>query len=217
MWFFFGFFLFCLAILDKYIINLFKKIPKLIKIVFTVLVCFFIISFIIIESIIISNIKDNHVENADYIIILGAKVDGMIPSLSLRSRINTAFHYLEGNENTKVIVTGGRGKGELISEAEAMVRILTRNGIDSERILVENNSTSTKENLQYSIKYIDSLNDSVVIITSEFHLYRAKKIAQKIGYMNITGITSKSPTILLPTYFMREYFAVVYNKMVGNM
>jgi uncharacterized SAM-binding protein YcdF (DUF218 family) len=216
LWVFLGLFFISFGLFGKIIRNTFKKMPKWIKIPAIIFLCVFFISFLIVSGLIISNIQDNHTVYADYAIVLGAKVDGNIPSLSLRGRITTAIKYLKENDNTKIIVTGGQGNGEYISEAEAIARELKNNNISMDRILVENQSRSTRENLQYSTKFINSFDDNIVIITSEFHLYRAKAIAKKIGYKNIRGIPSKSPGILFLSYFVREYFAIVHNKLTNK-
>jgi uncharacterized SAM-binding protein YcdF (DUF218 family) len=216
VWTFLGLILISFGLLNKKIKNIFEKMPKLIKTPIIFLSSVFFISFLIVSGLIIYNMQDNHAEYTDYVIVLGARVNGNIPSLSLWGRITTAIKYLKENDNTKIIVTGGQGNGEYISEAEAMARVLKNNNINMDRVLVENRSRSTQENLQYSAKFINSFDDNIVIITSEFHLYRAKAIARKIGYKNITGIPSKSPRILFLTYFVREYFAIVHNKLTNK-
>ena len=93
-------------------------------------------------------VKEN--EACDYLIILGAHVNGRVPSDSLERRIRKAEQYLKSHPMTKVIVSGGQGKGEDITEAEAMEIYLWEHGIEKERILKEAASTTTKENLRFS-------------------------------------------------------------------
>ena len=88
----------------------------------------------------------------DYAIILGAKVNGEIPSLSLQYRLDAALDYAKENPHVYLILSGGQGAGEHISEAKAMKRFLVENGIQEERLLIEDMSTSTYENLLYSIE-----------------------------------------------------------------
>ncbi len=83
----------------------------------------------------------------DYAVILGAKVNGEIPSLSLQFRLDAALEYAIQYPHVYLILSGGQGPGEHISESEAMKRFLVKNGIQEERLLIEDLSTSTYENL----------------------------------------------------------------------
>ena len=116
--------------------------------------------------------------------MLGAAVYGENPSITLQHRLEGAARYLEANPRTKAVVSGGQGKGEDISEAECMRRYLVEHGIDPDRILLEDRSTSTKENLAFSKAVIETDGgkvDRVVIVSSAYHLYRATKIAEMAG------------------------------------
>ena len=89
------------------------------------------------------------------LIVLGCKVYGEHASRSLRERLDAALIYLEENPDSRCIVSGGMGEGEKISEAECMYRYLVKKGIDSSRIIKENKSTSTRENLRFSKKIME--------------------------------------------------------------
>lgn len=150
--------------------------------------------------------------DAEYVIVLGAAVYGKKPSTTLHRRLDRAIRYLNGNPRAKAVVSGGQGEGEDISEAECMRRYLLENGIGPDRILTEDQSTSTKENLAFSKKAIKADGgdvSNVVIVSSAYHLYRAKKIAAIIG-MHADGIASSDgyPIYMLGMY-IREAFAVV--------
>ena len=93
-------------------------------------------------------------KNLDYIIVLGAHVDGTRMTLALLERARRALLYLEENPATRAVLSGGKGDGENISEAEAMYRYLTSYGIDGNRLILEEESTSTKENLEFSRRKI---------------------------------------------------------------
>lgn len=88
--------------------------------------------------------------DADYMILLGAKVKGTEPSYSLQYRIDKAAEYLKTHEQTIVIVSGGKGKGEDISEARAMKKGLMKQSIAEQRIIMEDRSTNTDENIEFS-------------------------------------------------------------------
>lgn len=147
-------------------------------------------------------------EKADYLIVLGAGLRGERPSLVLRNRIEAAAKYLAENPDSKVVVSGGQGPDELISEAEAMRRALAGMGIEEERIMMEDQSTSTHENLTLSKVYIPD-GASVVIVTSRFHVYRACHLARESGYTSVSGLGAKNVRWLNPTNYLRECMAVL--------
>jgi uncharacterized SAM-binding protein YcdF (DUF218 family) len=147
---------------------------------------------------------------SDYIIVLGASVKGETMSLTLLRRTQKAFDYLSLHENTVAILSGGQGPGEDISEAEAMRRYLVSKGIHENRLILEDASTSTQENIQFSYKLIeDALTDDtkVTIITSHFHILRSRLVALKQG-KHAQGIGSKTVLYLAPNYYVREFFGV---------
>ena len=112
------------------------------------------------------------------VIVLGAGVNGETPSLTLRTRIDAAAAYLEEHPDVPVILSGGQGPGEAITEAECMRRALVRRGVDESRLYPEERSTSTQENLRYSRAILEELGVDparrVAIVTSDFHLCRAR-------------------------------------------
>ncbi|MDR1306766.1 MAG: YdcF family protein [Treponema sp.] len=202
--------------MKRKISGVYKKIPRIIKLFSAIIITLFLLSFILIEGLIIRDAKNKNIENANYIIILGAGLNGANPSLALLQRLNAAIGYLKKNTNTDVIVSGGKGSRETVTEAEVMSKLLQNNGIEINRIILEDRSTSTYENLLYSGNLID-INKKVVIVSSGFHLFRAKNIAKKIGYKNIGGIAGKTPLLLLPNYYVREYLAVLKETITNNI
>ena len=153
-------------------------------------------------------VKEN--DACDYLIILGAHVNGRVPSDSLERRIRKAEQYLKSHPMTKVIVSGGQGKGEDITEAEAMEIYLWEHGIEKERILKETASTTTRENLRFSKALFTPEIVTVGIVTNNFHLFRALLIGRSEGYENLTGIAAGCNRILFLNYMVREFFAVVW-------
>jgi uncharacterized SAM-binding protein YcdF (DUF218 family) len=194
-----------------------EKLPKFMKIFFKIILASFILSFVIVEGIIIYNMRTASGKEADYIIILGCQVDGSIPSIPLMRRVNVAVKYLKENKNTNVVITGGRGAGENISEAEAMKRILLRNGIEETRIFEEQNAKSTMENLKFSDELYNLKNNNIIIVSSDYHMFRALSIAKKLKYKNVEGLPSKSQLSVLPVYLLREYAAVIYYILLGRI
>ena len=195
-----------------------RKLPRYIKIPCKLAGCIVLLSFLIVEGIIIYNMnaKAADIEN-DYIVILGCQVEGSTPSVRLAQRVNTAVKYLKEHQNVKAVITGGQGPGEDITEAEAMRRILMENGIDEKRILVEDKSTSTMENLKFSDELYHLAGRNVVIVTSDYHIFRSLSIARKLGYKSVSGIAGKSQIPALPVYLLREYVAVVYYMLLGRI
>lgn len=147
-----------------------------------------IIYVILISSIIYFNSNDklpNENISIDYTIILGAQVmeDGN-PSPKLKDRLDTAIRYSKYNDS-KIIVSGGRGIDEPTYESEAMKNYLILNEIDENRIIEENKATSTFENLLYSKNKINNFNESnVLIISNSYHMARVKMLDKRLGYKN---------------------------------
>ena len=143
-------------------------------------------------------------------VVLGCRVYGERASLMLRERLDAAYEYLEKNPEAMCVVSGGQGSGEDISEAECMYRYLVAKGIESMRIYKEDQSTSTEENMKLSLEVIkeNALDEKVVIISNEFHLYRAGRLAKdcNLSYGTVPAHTAKW---LLPTYYVRELYAIL--------
>ena len=155
--------------------------------------------------------------NADYLIVPGAKVYGKEPSDALRSRIDLAWEYLSRNPDTVAILSGGQGSGESISEAECMRRVLISYGLSEDRILLEDRSTTTAENMQFSYGLYGDPEASVGIVTSNFHLYRSIRLAKKCGWTKVYGVPAPFRGILLPHYIAREFLTVTVDTLRGNM
>lgn len=151
------------------------------------------------------------------VIILGCKVRGETPSLMLYHRAMAAYKYLEANPDAVCIASGGQGADELISEAECIRRILTEKGIADERIILEDKSTSTDENIRFSAQKMEEygISGSIAIVTSEYHQLRAKMIAGKYG-LESYSISARTAVYLLPTYWLREWFGVCYQFVFGG-
>ena len=147
-------------------------------------------------------VKEN--DACDYLIILGAHVNGRVPSDSLERRIRKAEQYLKSHPMTKVIVSGGQGKGEDITEAEAMEIYLWEHGIEKERILKETASTTTRENLRFSKALFTPEIVKVGIVTNNFHLHRSCALANRLGYPHVYPISAGCKGSLFLNYMMRE-------------
>ncbi len=183
----------------------------LIKITLFLIILIFI-SFIVLESYIVLEGSKTYNEEVDYLFILGAKLYGDKPSPALLERLKTGLDYLETHRNVRVIVSGGKGNDEFISEAEAMKNHLIQNGVDSSRIVLEGQSTNTFQNIKFSLEKINSIdndkNPKVLIATSKFHMLRAKLIAKRLG-LEAYGLPAKVPPTTIVQSYIREYFALI--------
>lgn len=173
-------------------------------------IAFFIglVSFIVVECLVLTGGRtDADADGADYIIVLGCGVDGETPSLMLQSRIDAACDYLDRNPNTIAILSGKQGPGEDITEAEALRRALSAHGIADERLLLEDKSSDTIENIRFSLGLVPD-GARVAVISNDFHLYRARIIAAHEG-RDIAAVSAPTPRADLSLcYTVREYFSL---------
>ncbi len=143
-----------------------------------------------------------------YVIVLGAGVKGEKPSQILHNRIQAAAAYGKQHSEVRFILSGGQGPDEDISEAEAMRRGMVASGIAEERLILEADSTSTTENLQFSKALLPKDVRRVSIVTSDFHLYRARKEARQLG-LQTDAIPAETPLSGVLRFGMRERVAIV--------
>lgn len=155
--------------------------------------------------------------NLDYLVVLGAglRPDGT-PSESLRLRLDAARDYLDANPETRCIVSGGQGLGETRTESAAMHDYLIQQGVSENRITLESSSATTAENILYSCELLPS-GASVGVVTNDFHLYRALRIAEKNGLAGAHGLAAPSNPLYLPHALLRECAAIVKDTVVGNI
>ncbi len=145
------------------------------------------------------------------VVVLGCRVYGQRASLSMVERLEAAYEYLTENEDAVCILSGGQGPGEDITEAECMYRWLVNKGIDPQRLYKEEESASTRENLAFSKRLIEAegLNPAIAITTSEYHQYRAGRIAKGLD-MEYGAIPGWTAIWLFPTYYVRELYGILY-------
>lgn len=171
-----------------------------------------LVSFACIEILIYQSINSNDHVNVKYAVVLGAGIDGEQPSLTLKRRLDSSITFLNENPEAKLIVSGGFGEGLRISEAEVMKNYLIEHGIDEGRILKEEKSKISDENLKHTrelLRVIDGKQQQdILIITSDYHMFRAKFIANRY-FSNVYGIASATPTTIMINYSIREYLAVL--------
>ena len=189
------------------------------KVAVTVLLVIGIVAFVIIEIPIVKEARTDAPDDCEYVIVLGAGLRGDVPTLSLRNRLDAALEWLEAHPDCVAVVSGGQGPGENMPEGEAMGIWLEARGIEPERIIVEDRSTSTMENLENSFALIREAggepDGNCAVITSEYHLCRAKLMAESLG-VEAWGVAAHTswPSLML-NYFIREAFAVTYYRIFG--
>lgn len=149
-------------------------------------------------------------EKPSAVVILGCQVKGERPSRMLRQRLDAALEYLRSEPDVPVIVSGGKGPDEGISEALCMKNYLVENGISEDRILMEDKSTNTDENLEFSFAILDEkeLSRNIVLVTNNYHQYRAQLIAESHGVEKVWSVSAKTEFRFLPTYWVREWFGI---------
>lgn len=186
------------------------KTPMFIDYIILAVSIIFWIVFIAVEIIVLCAMAVMPKKNLKYIIILGAQIRGKKITGSLKRRLDKGLRYLQENPETICIVSGGKGRGEAISEAEAMFAYLKDCGMDEKRICMEDKSTTTCENLIFSKQFIHDLEkDSVGIVSNNFHIYRSMKMARILGYKKVFALPATVSLVVFPNYMVREFFALI--------
>lgn len=194
-----------------------RKIPPFLIRLFWICFAIGMALLIFVEGLVLSRCNAKGADNADYLIVLGAQWRTTGPSKVLKYRLDRAVRYLRLNPDTKVIVSGGQGFNEPISEAQGMYDYLVAAGVRSERILMEDRSTNTYENLKFCGEMLDKAEDTVVIVTNNFHVFRAEKLAKAGGYKKVSGLAAQSYPPMQVHNLFREFFGVTKDFLMGNL
>lgn len=174
-----------------------------------------ILTFIVIEVRIYLFGKLHDEKQCDYMIVLGAGLHGDQISSALKRRLDQAILYVQQNPNVTIIVSGGQGNNETISEGEAMKRYLLMKEVKEDNIIVERQSTSTYTNFVYTKQLIDNAIKEIMVTTCDFHMYRACRIARKVGFIPFRN-PAQSTKISCVKYYIREYFCVIKNWLMNT-
>ncbi len=162
-----------------------------------------------------SALRNTAAGGPQYAIVLGAKVNGTQPSKSLRYRLEAAYDYAQKYPDVILVLSGGRGPDEEISEGAAMAEYLTARGLPMERLIVEDQSTSTYENLVNSQRLLPSGTSAVTLITSDYHVARAGMLAQKAGW-DWDAVPAQTPQSVKMKTGIRERLALLKTWVVGK-
>lgn len=160
---------------------------------------------------------DNVTYDEDAVIVLGCAVSGDRPTRPLVRRLDAAIKYTEKNPDALIVVSGGKGTEERISEAAVMSEYLIAHGVSGEKIILEDKSTSTSENFKFSKELLDSrfgADYSVAAITNDFHIFRAERLAKPAGIEAAMFHAPTSASAIPPSY-LREILAVFKMWILG--
>ena len=172
------------------------------------------------EAVIIHKSFGDPKEHVEYMVVLGAKVNADGPSVSLWDRICGAYEYLEAHPDVIAVVSGGQGTDEPITEAECMYRELVNLGIDPRRLWIEDEATSTWENMKFTLDLIEEKTgirpEKLGVLSSEYHLFRASLFAKAcdVEFVGIPAKTSRLSQAI--NHFMREVAGVWHYILLGG-
>ena len=174
--------------------------------------------YVIVLSVLMYRALDKEPNNSKVVVVLGCQVKKTRPSLMLKRRLDAAKELLESDGELVCVVSGGKGTGEDISEAQCMKEYLVSCGIDEKRIIEEDRSTTTYENLKFTRDILDErgLGRDIIIATDAFHEYRASLLAKKLGYSSTSACPAFTKFRYLPTYWVREWIGLTHYFIFGN-
>lgn len=220
--------LICLALAGLiscyYLLNMLKKrhfqAAKILRTALNGVVCLGLVIVTVTGCIIVSAARGAEDQHCDYVVVLGCRVYDDGPSLSLQDRIKAAYDYLTAHPNSVAIVTGGQGEDEPMTEAQCLYDYLTAMGIDENRIWLEEEATSTWENLIFSLDLIQQKTgtrpETIGLLSSEYHLFRAGLFAKECGVTAI-GIPAKTGRVSLRiNNYLREIAGVWHYIILGG-
>ena len=206
--------------ITRLLLTRYPKGMKLLRRVFTVCLVIGLIAFGITESFIIKAAFGDPGKPCDYMVVLGAKVRETGPSVSLWDRIYGAADYMQSHPDVIAVVSGGQGSDEPMSEGQAMYDELVALGIAPERIWIEDQATSTRENINFALDLIEEKTGTrphtLGVVSSEYHLFRASLFAESCG-VDFVGVPARTSRVSqLVNHLMREVAGVWQYLILGG-
>ncbi len=189
-------------------IHFWQHLPTAVRAVILLLCSAGLIFFIGVEGMILKASVQEPSSPREYVIVLGAHVRESGPSRALMLRLDKAYEYAIAHPDTILIVSGGQGNNEPCAESFAMQAYLEEKGLPADRILQEDQSSNTRENLTFSKAMIPA-GASVGIVSNGFHICRALHLAKTLGFDDVSGIPASGDLLTQPANLLREFFAVV--------
>ncbi|MBR4072019.1 MAG: YdcF family protein [Clostridia bacterium] len=208
-----------------------KKLAKLIphkiftalKVLYFAAGVFYAISFVVM-CLYISNVNSRQVTPDELpddavILVYGAGLQGERPGKALQKRLNTALELYEASEGATIIVSGGQGDNEVRTEASAMKEYLLEKGIASDRVIEEDRSRNTIQNINYSFEIIKEagLEDSIVVsVSNAFHIPRIILLCEKLGFESVPALAPDPDSRFIFATLVREYMSYVKLILFGG-
>ena len=196
--------------------HLLEKLPKILRTLLLIAICAGILVLAVCEGFVLRGFSSRAPAGLDYLIVLGAQVREDGPSAVLKYRLDAAAQYLQENDSTVCIVTGGKGAAEPFPEGQGMKDYLVKAGIPEDRIIVEDKALNTVQNIQYSKALMSSPDAPTAIVTNNFHVTRALALARGQGLTNVHAIAAPSDLLFLPNNMFREFFGLTKDFLMGN-
>ena len=153
-------------------------------------------------------------KDLDFVIVHGAGLlngETVTPLLAGRAdKAKEVFDRIEKGEKF-IIASGGQGPDEKISEAQAIQNYLVEQGMDPNQILLEDQSTTTYENLLYSKKIMEArkADYKALFVTNDYHVFRTSLYARRLKMKNAQGVGCRTAFYYWPNAFIREYVAII--------
>lgn len=197
--------------------HLLEKLPKILRTLLLIAICAGILMLAVCEGFVLCGFSSRAPAGLDYLIVLGAQVREDGPSAVLKYRLDAAVQYLQENNPTICIVTGGKGAAEPFPEGQGMKDYLVKAGIPEDRIIVEDRALNTVQNIQYSMALMSSPNAPTAIVTNNFHVTRGLALARGQGLTDVYAIAAPSDPLFLPNNMLREFFGLTKDFLLGNL
>ena len=169
------------------------------------------------ECLVVSGMSAAAPPGMDYLVVLGASVYADGPSPALTRRVNAVMACLDEHPNATIIASGGQGRSEPMSEAQCIRDELVKRGVDPGRILLEDRSTDTRENIAYSKALIGRTDAAVGIVTNNYHIWRSLRLARRAGLVNAHGIAAEYTGPTLFHYMIREAVSITVSFLRGYL
>lgn len=147
--------------------------------------------------------------NADYIVVLGCGITGTRVTPLLAARIEKGIDLLCCNPGAALVLSGGQGPGEDISESEAMTAYAVEKGVNREKIIMESKSVSTQENLLFSRELMDKEKPEIIIVTTSYHVFRALLLA-RWQRIKCVGFGAKTKWYFTLNALIREFIGYLH-------
>ena len=192
-------------------------LPRWLRLAWRAVLCAGLALVVALECLVVSGMGATAPPGMDYLVVLGASVYADGPSPALTRRVNAVMDCLDQHPDALIIASGGQGANEPISEAQCIRDELVRRGVAPERILLEDRSTDTRENIAYSRALIRRDDAAIGIVTNNYHIWRAMRLARSAGLTNAHGIAAEYTGPTLFHFMIREAVGITVAFLRGGL